>query len=124
MLRRANDEDKGGDERVGRWGDRGMADYAKDFHNIRRLKFSHNIRPCAAARQWEKVEKRRVKLRRRRVARRIARRRRRRSQGRGMRRPGRLGIGLCFLFVLARASRCILCACMRAYVYARTNFTV
>jgi len=41
---RANDEDKGGDEGVGRWGDRGMADYAKDFHNIRRLKFSHNIR--------------------------------------------------------------------------------
>jgi hypothetical protein len=41
-----------------------MADYVKDFHNIRRLKFSHNIRPCAAARQREKAEKRRVRLRR------------------------------------------------------------
>jgi len=119
VLRRANDEDKGGDEGVERWGDRGMADYAKDFHNIRRLKFSHNIQPCAAARQWEKAEKGRARTRRRRArkrARRRRRRRRRRSQGRSMRRPGRLGIGLCFLFVLARASMCILRACMRVRV--------
>lgn len=38
-----------------------MADYAKDFHNIRRLKFSHNIRLCAAARQREKAEKGRAR---------------------------------------------------------------
>lgn len=57
MLRRVNDEDKDGDEGVGRWGDKGMADYAKDFHNIRRLKFSHNIRPYAAARQRGKNKK-------------------------------------------------------------------
>jgi len=47
-----------------------MADYAKDFHNIRRLKFSHNIRPCAAAWQREKAEKEKTKLRIKRVRRR------------------------------------------------------
>lgn len=67
-------------------GDR-VADYAKDFHNIRRLKFSHNIRPRAAARQWEKEERGRTRSSRRRA-------RRKTSQGRGMRRSGRLGIGL------------------------------
>jgi len=82
VLRRANDEDKGGDEGVERWGDRGMADYAKDFHNIRRLKFSHNIQPCAAARQWEKAEKGRARTRRRRARKRARRRRRRKRRRR------------------------------------------
>lgn len=44
-----------------------------------------------------------------------------------MRRPGRLGIGLCFLFVLARASMCIrlrmcmrvLCTLVRTLPYSR-----
>lgn len=121
MLQRANDEDKGGNEGVGRWGDRGMADYAKDFHNIRCLKFSHNIRPCAAARQREKAEKGRERSRRRGPKRRAARGGRK-SQDEGMRRPGHLGIGLCFLFVLARASRCAYLArvCVRAYELYRT----
>lgn len=111
-MLRANDEDKGGDEGVGRWGDRGMADYAKDLHNIRRLKFSHNIR----ARQHDsgKKQKKQEARPRRRT------RRRRRSQSRGMRRPERLGIGLCFLFVLACVSMCILRTCMRGYVCVRT----
>lgn len=58
VPRRANDGDKGGDEGVGRWGDR-VADYARDFHNIRRLKFSHNI--ADRARRHDKRTERRNK---------------------------------------------------------------
>jgi len=42
---------------VGRWGDR-VADYAKGFHNIRRLKFSHNIQPRAGRHDGAKKEER------------------------------------------------------------------
>jgi len=47
----------------------GIADYAKDFHNIRRLKFSHNIRLRAAARQREKEDGERAGPRKRRATR-------------------------------------------------------
>lgn len=64
-----------------------MGDYAKEFHNIRRLKFSHNggseSRREGGGREGEKRKKKGEK------------------RG-GMRRPRRLGIGPRFLFVLSQ----------------------
>lgn len=120
MLQRANDEDKGGNEGVGRWGDRGMADYAKDFHNIRCLKFSHNIRPCAAARQREKAEKGRERIKEKKAKKKGERKKK--KSGRRHASPwaswDRTLLLVCFS---ACFSMCILRACMRT---ARTNFTV
>lgn len=64
-----------------------VGDYAKEFHNIRRLKFSHNAGPGSREGQPEGGGGGKEKARR------------------GMRRLRRLGIGPRFLFVLPRTAR-------------------